>query len=152
MAFKEAMELGQSPLHVLGRTRVQKEEEWQRHDSSAKGSPDVSMVDDSPLEHDSDVVVEEEEREESMDTDVPASPVAPCASKGDTPLQECFEAREPDDHCSHTSEEEHQPKTWPHDLDPDEDELLGPVTDISIPGGQSDDSITHFPGGKMTCN
>ena len=37
---------------------------------------DVSMVDDSPLQHDSDVVVKEE-REESMDMDVPASPVAP---------------------------------------------------------------------------
>ena len=65
--------------------QVQKEEEWQRRDSSAKGSPDsgspppllegenasdVSMVDDSPLQCDSDVVVEDE-REESMDTDVP---------------------------------------------------------------------------------
>ena len=29
----------------------------------------------------------------------------------------------------------------PHDLNPDEDELLGPVTNISIPGGHSDDSI-----------
>ena len=71
--------------------QVQKEEEQQRHDSSAKGSPDsgspppvlegenasdVSMVDDSPLQHDSDMIVEEE-REESMDMDVPASPVAP---------------------------------------------------------------------------
>ena len=38
------------------------------------------MVDDSPLQHDSDMVVEEE-REESMDMDVPASPVAPAALK-----------------------------------------------------------------------
>ena len=75
---------------------MQKEEEWQRHDSSVRVSPesglpppvleegnasDVSMVDDSLLQHDSDVVVEEE-REESMDTDVPASPAAH-TSKGD---------------------------------------------------------------------
>ena len=33
------------------------------------------MVDDSPRQHDSDMVIEE--REESMDTDVPASPAAP---------------------------------------------------------------------------
>ena len=29
----------------------------------------------------------------------------------------------------------------PHDSDPDEDELLGPPADISIPGGYSDNSI-----------
>ena len=75
--------------------QVQKEEEWQRCDSSVKGSPesgspppvleegnasDVSMLDDSPLQHDLDVVVKEE-REESMDTDVPASPAAPMPLK-----------------------------------------------------------------------
>ena len=44
---------------------------------------DVSMVDDSPLQHDSDMVIKEE-REESMDTDIPASPVQPLhASEGD---------------------------------------------------------------------
>ena len=95
MAFKEAMELSWSPS-MSWEDQVQKEEEWQRCDSSAKGSlnsgspppllegenaSDVSMVDDSPLQHDSDMVVEEE-REESMDMDAPASPVAP------TPLKE----------------------------------------------------------------
>ena len=79
--------------------QVQKEEEWQRCDSSVKGSPelglphpvleegnasDVSMVDNSPLQHDSDVIVKEE-REESMDMDVPASPVAPAPLK-ETPM------------------------------------------------------------------
>ena len=77
--------------------QVQKEEEQQRRDSSVKGSPksgspppvleegnasDVFMVDNSPRQCDSDMVVEEE-REESMDMDVPASPAAPCTSKGD---------------------------------------------------------------------
>ena len=152
-AFKEAMELGWSPS-MSWEDQVQKEEEWQRCDSSAKGSPNlgspppllegentsnVSMVDDSPLQHDSDMVVEEE-REESMDTDVPASPTAPTPLK-EMPMQECFEAGDPDDHCSHTSEESTN-QNLPHDLDPNEDELLGPVTDISIPRGYSDDSIT----------
>ena len=94
MASKEAMELGQSPS-MSWEDQVQ-EEEQQKHDSSAKGNPnsglpppllegentsDVSMVDDSPLQHDSDMVVKEEEREESMDTDVPASPSAPAPLK-----------------------------------------------------------------------
>ena len=95
MAFIEAMELSHSSS-MSWEDQVQKEEEQERHDSSAKGSSklglpppvleegnasNVSMVDDSPLQHDLDVVVEEE-RGESMDTDVPASPVAP------TPLKE----------------------------------------------------------------
>ena len=134
--------------------QVQKEEEWQRHDSSAKGSPesgspppvleegntsDVSMVDDSPLQHDLDVVVEEE-RAESMDTDVPASPAAPMPLN-EMPMQECFKARDPDDHCSHTSEESTD-QNPPHDSDPNEDELLGPITNISILG---DIQMTPLP-------
>ena len=106
MAFREAMELGHSPS-MSWEDQVQKEEEQQRCDSSAKGSPesgssppvleegnasDVSMVDDSPLQPDSDVVVEE--REESMDMDVPASPAAPVPLK-EMPMQECLEARGP---------------------------------------------------------
>ena len=76
--------------------QVQKEEEQQRCCSTTEGSPnlgspppllegdnasDFSMVDDSLLQWDSDMVIEEE-REEGMDTDVPASPAAP------TPLKE----------------------------------------------------------------
>ena len=151
-AFKEAMELGQSPS-MSWEDQVQKEEEWQRHDSSVEGSPDlglpppllegenasdVSMVDDSPLQHDSDVVVKEE-REESMDTDIPASPAAPMPLK-EMSMPEGFKARDPNDHCSHTSEESTD-QNPPHDSDPDEDKLLGLVTNISIPGGHSDDSI-----------
>ena len=55
-------------------------------------------------------------------------------------MWECFKAGDPDDHCSHTSEETTN-QNPPHDSDPNEDELLGPVTDISIPGGHSDNSI-----------
>ena len=62
MAFREAMELSHSSS-MSWEDQVQKEEEWQRCDSSDKGSPklglpppvleegntsDVSMVDDSP--------------------------------------------------------------------------------------------------------
>ena len=70
----------------------------------------------------------------------PASPVAPVPLK-EISIQEGFKARDPDDHCSHTSEESTN-QNPPHDSDPNEDELLGPITDISIPGGHSDDSIT----------
>ena len=153
MAFKEAMELGQSSS-MSWEDQVQKEEEQQRCDSSMKGSPnsglpppllegdnasDVSMVDDSPLQHDSDMVIEEE-REESMDTDVPASPMAPMPLK-ETSMSEDIEARDPDDHCSHTLEESTD-QNLPHNSDSNEDELLGLVTDISIPRGHSTDSIT----------
>ena len=55
-------------------------------------------------------------------------------------MSEDLETRDPDDHCSHTSEESTN-QNLPHDSDPDEDELLGPVTDISVPGGHSDNSI-----------
>ena len=96
------------------------------------------MVDDSLLQHDSDVVIKEE-REESMDTDVPTSPAAPMPLKKKS-MSEDLEARDPDDHCSHTSEESTD-QNPPHDSDPNEDELLGPVTNVSIPGGHSDDSI-----------
>ena len=41
---------------------------------------DVSMVNDSLIQHDSDVMVEEE-REEAMDTGAPASPTAPAPPK-----------------------------------------------------------------------
>ena len=43
---------------------------------------DVSMVDDSLLHCDSDMVIKEE-REESMDTDVPSSPAAPHTPEGE---------------------------------------------------------------------
>ena len=92
-----------------------------------------------PLQHDSDVVIEEE-REDSMDTDVPASPTAPTPLK-ETSMSEDIEAGDPNDHCSHMLEESTD-QNPPHDSDPNEDKLLGPVTNISIPGGHSDDSIT----------
>ena len=152
MAFKEAMELGRSPSKSW--ENQVKEEEWQRCDSSTKGSPDlglpppllegdntsdVSMVDDSPLQHDSDMVIKEE-REESMDTDVPASPATPTPLK-EMSMSEDFKAGDPNDHCSHMSEDSTN-QNPPHDSDPNEDELLGLVTNISIPRGHSNDSIT----------
>ena len=43
-------------------------------------------------------------------------------------------------------------RTPPHDSDPNEDKLLGPPTDISVPGGHSDDSITLVVSPeKTTC-
>ena len=152
MAFKEAMDLGRSSS-MSWEDQVQKEEEQQRCCSTMEGSPnpglsppllegdnpsDISMVDDSLLQHDSDVVIEEE-REESMETDVLPSPAAPMPLK-EKSMSEDFEARDPDDHCSHMSEESTD-QNPPHDSNPDEDEVLGPVTDISVPREHSDDSI-----------
>ena len=55
-------------------------------------------------------------------------------------MLEDFEARDPDDHCSHTSEESTD-QNLPHNSDPNEDELLGPIANISVPRGHSDNSI-----------
>ena len=152
MAFKEAMDLDQSSS-MSWEDQLQKEEEQQRCCSTAEGrsnldSPpllegdnasDVFMVDDSLLQCDSDMVIEEE-REESMNMDVPASPAAPMPLRERSMLKD-FKAGDPDDHCSHTSEESTN-QNPPHNSNPNEDELLGPVvTDISIPRGHSDDSI-----------
>ena len=46
-----------------------------------------------------------------------------------------------DDQFSQTSEESTD-QNLPHDSDLNEDELLGMVTDLSVPGGHLDDSIT----------
>ena len=55
-------------------------------------------------------------------------------------MSEDLEARDHEDHCSQTSEESTDPNL-PHDTDPDKDKLLGLPTNISVPGGHSDDSI-----------
>ena len=54
----------------------------------------VSMVNDSLLQHDSDVVIEEE-REESMETDVPHDSTARAPLK-EKSMSEDFEAGDPD--------------------------------------------------------
>ena len=64
---------------------------------------DVSMVNDSLLQCDSDMFVEEE-REENMDIGAPANSTAPVPLR-EMPMWESFEAGDPDDHCSQTSEE-----------------------------------------------
>ena len=92
------------------------------------------MVDDSLLQCDSDVVIKEE-REESMDTDVPHDPAVPTPLK-EKSMSEDFEAGDPNDHCSHMSEESTN-QNPPHDSD----EFLGLVTNISICRGHSNDSI-----------
>ena len=99
---------------------------------------DVSMANDNITQHDSDIMVEEE-RDEDMETDAPAKHTAPAPPK-ESLRWESFEARDPDNHYSHTSEES-MDQNPPHDLDLNEDELLGTVTNLSIPGGHSDNSI-----------
>ena len=153
MASRDVMEVAQSrPLSWEDRVR-EEEDEQERHssvggDSQPCLSPpwmegcnisDVLMGEEGLQQCDSDVVVEEEV-EESMETDEPSNIGAP------TPLlDKAFpggsEAKAGDDHHSHTSEESTD-QNPPHDSDLDEDELPGPLADISIPGGHSDDSVT----------
>ena len=151
-AFRDAMDLAQS-LSMSWEDRVQEEEEQERR-SSTEGDPnlgssplplegdsisDVSMVDDSLLQCDSNMIIEEE-REEGMETDAPLDSVAPMPLK-EKAMSEDLKARDHEDHCSQTSEEitDQNP---PQDSDPDKDALLGPPTNVSVPRGHSNDSIT----------
>ena len=131
---------------------MQEEEEQERQSSTAGDSKpglpplpleggsvsDVSMVDEGLLQHDSDMIVEEE-REEGMEIDAPLESEAPAPVEGKASPED-LEAGDQEDCCSQTSEESTN-QNLPHDSDPDEDELLGLPTDILIPGGHSDDSI-----------
>ena len=145
------MDIIQSPS-MSWEDRVQEEEELERH-SSMGGNPqlglsppplegcsisDVSMANEGLLQCDSDMIIEEE-REESMETDAPLNSATPVPLK-EKAIPEDLKARDDEDHCSQTSEESTN-QNPPHDSDPHEDELLGPPTDISIPGGHSKDSI-----------
>ena len=84
----------------------------------------------------------EEEREEYMETGAPSSHTAHTLPEK-SHMQQGSEARDTvwDDQLSHMSKESTD-QNPPHNLDLDEDELLGMITDISLPGGHSDDSIT----------
>ena len=146
------MEVTQSPpLSWADRVR-EEEDEQERHssiggDSQPCPSPacmegcstsDVSMAEEGPQQGNSDVVVEEEV-EESMETDEPSNINAP-APLPDKAFLQSSEAEAEDDHHSHASEESTD-QNPPHDSDLDEDELLGLVTDVSIPRGHSDYSV-----------
>ena len=96
------------------------------------------MAEEGPQQGNSDVVVEEEV-EESMEMDEPSNIDAP-APPPDKAFLEGFEAEAEDDCHSHASEESTD-QNLPHDSDLNEDELLGLPTDISVPGGHSDDSV-----------
>ena len=99
---------------------------------------DVSMAEEGPQQGDSDVVVEEEV-EENMETDEPPNVNAPPPIL-DKAVPETSEPEVEDDHQSHVSEESTD-QNPPHDSDLNKDELLGLATDVSIPGGHSDDSV-----------
>ena len=98
----------------------------------------VSMAEEGPQQCDSDIVVEEEV-EENMETDELPNVDAP-APIMDKAFLESSEPKAEDDCHSHASEES-MDQNPPHDSDLDEDELLGPATDVSVPGGHSDDSV-----------
>ena len=97
---------------------------------------DISMVDESLWQRDSDVVVEEDE---NMEMDEPADSGSPTVlpEKG---FLEGPEAEADEDQHSHTTEESTD-QNLPHDSDLNEDELLGPPADVSVPRGHSDDSV-----------
>ena len=152
MAFRDAMEVTWSPP-LSWEDWVQEEEDEQGRCSSTGGdsqpflsSPwlegcnvsDVLMAEEGPQQHDSDVIVEEE-REESMETDEPLDSAAP-ALLLEKAFPEDLKAEVEEDRHSQMSEESTD-QNPPHDLDPNEDELLRLPADISIPGGHSNDSI-----------
>ena len=151
MASKDAMEVTQSPP-LSWQDRVWEEEEDEQERCSSTGGDsqlcpsssrlegcnisDVSMADEGPQQHDSHIVVEEEE---SMEMDEPVDSGSPALllEKG---FPEGLEAEAEGDHHSHMSEESTD-LNLPHDSDLNEDELLGLPADISIPGGHSDESV-----------
>ena len=108
------------------------------------------MIDDGLIQHDSDVMVEEE-REVDMETGAPASPTAPTPPE-ESPMQQGSEARDiaQDDQLCQISKESTD-QNPPHNSDLNE-ELLGPVNDVSVPGGiQMIPSLLSFPQRKITC-
>ena len=150
MASKDPMEVAWSPP-LSWEDRVWEEEEEQEGRLSTEGdsqqclsSPwlegcnvsDILMADEGLQQHDSDIVVEEEE---SMEMDEPADSGSPALL-----LEKAFpegpKAEADEDHHSHMSEESTD-QNPPHDSDLNEDELLGLPADISIPRGHSDDSV-----------
>ncbi len=151
-ACTDDMEVARSPP-LSWEERVQEEEDEKDRHSSIGGdsqpcpSPvrmegcsvsDVSMAEEGLQQGDSDVVVEEEV-EENMETDEHPNVEAP-APTPDKAIPETSEPEAEDDRRSHVSEESTD-QNPPHDSDLDEDELLGPATDVSVPGGHSDDSV-----------
>ena len=145
------MDVTQSPS-MSWEDWVQEEEEQEMH-SSVAGDPklgsyppplkgdsisDVSMVNEGLLQHNSNVIIEEE-IEEGTETDPPLDSAIPMPLK-EKAMSEDLEAGDHEDCCSQMSEESTN-QNPPHDSDPDEDELLGLPTNISIPRGHSDDSI-----------
>ena len=152
MASMDIMEVTQSPP-LSWEDRVREEEDEQERHSSVGGdsqpcpSPacmegcsisDISMAEEGPQQGNSNVVVEEEV-EESMETDEPSNVDVPTPLP-DKAFLKNSEAKAEDDRHSHALEESTD-QNPPHDSDLDADELLGPVTDISVPGGHSDDSV-----------
>ena len=141
------MEVARSPP-MTWEDWVQEEEEHERHSSTGGDSQpdlsspplegcdvsDVSMAEEGPQQHISDMIVE---GEESMETDAPLA--TPTLLKGKA-LSEDHEAEVEED-CHSQMSEESTDQNPPHNSDPDEDKLLGPLADISVPRGHSNDSI-----------
>ena len=96
------------------------------------------VEDDSLYQRDSDVVVEDERMEEDMETGASPSPTAPMPPR-ETPMVQGSEAG--DDHLGgwNVNDSDDENPLW--DSDVNEDELLGAIADVSIPGGHLDGSV-----------
>ena len=107
--------------------------------SEGGSASDVSMINDGLIQHYLDIMVEE--REVDMETGAPASPTTPTPPE-ESPMQQGSEARDiaQDDQLSQTSKESTD-QNPPHNSGLDGEELLGPVTNVSVPRGHSDNSI-----------
>ena len=144
-AFKDAMGDTQSSESWYEQVV---EEEWERLESSPKTPAtvpkgeitcDASMVeDDSLYQWDSDVVIEDEWMEEDMETSASLTPTAPMLPE-ETPMVQGSEAG--DDHLGGQNVNDSNDENPLWDSDINEDELLGAIADVSIPGGHSDDSV-----------
>ena len=109
------------------------------------------MINDGLIQHDSDVVVEEE-REVDMETGAPVSPTTPVPPE-ESPMQQGSGAGDvaQDDQLSQMSKESTD-QNPPHNSDFDKEELLGPVTDISVPGDiWMIPSLLPYSHRKITC-
>ena len=100
---------------------------------------DASMVEeDSLYQWDSDVVIEDEQMEEDMETSASPTSTAP-TPPGETPVVQGSEAG--DDHLGgwNVNNSNDENPLW--DSDVNEDKVLGVIADVSIPGGHLDNSV-----------
>ena len=96
------------------------------------------VVEEQDYQWDSDVVVEDERTEEDMEISASPTSAAPMPPR-ETPIVQGSEAG--DDHPGGQNINDSNDENPPWDSDINEDELLGAIADVSIPGRHLDDSV-----------